>query len=434
MRLIKGLLPAPTKEKAHTLAGILLSFASGALIGFILWILYSPGENQEPPMVKESSFSILKNGPEYITYRIQKGDSLYKIFNKIGAPLKAITLIDTVKKLNFIKCLKPGVEIKIEIDPQKKDVKRLEYPLALDTLLILNNTPQGIIISRKEIDYETRLSLVGGKIKTSFFEDALEAGLTSQLVQDLVNIFEWDIDFSVDIREGDSFRVLLEDKYKDGKFAYTKRVLAAKFINHGREYQIFYFKDPEGNEGYYDSSGRSVRKEFLKSPLSYNCITSGFTSLRLHPILKIYRPHYGVDYAAPLGTPVKAVASGIITSAGWEGEFGNSITIQHNSIYTSHYGHLLRFAPGVKPGLRVKQGEIIGYVGASGLATGPHLDFRLLEKGTYINPLNIKNISREGVNPKYLSRFKVIMNEMVARLEGQEKRGIFVAQNSPLLF
>lgn len=251
------------------------------------------------------------------------------------------------------------------------------------------------------------------------------------MVLDFADIFGWDIDFFVDVREGDSFRVLLEDNYKDGKFIYTKRVLAAEFKNQGREYRVFYLKDnDDGIEGYYDSEGRSVRKQFLKSPLRYSRISSSFTNRRLHPILKIYRPHYGIDYAAPKGTPIEAVCDGKVTFAGWKGGYGNCITIQHNSTYLSNYGHLSNFANGIKSGVKVKQGEIIGYVGSTGLATGPHLDFRIAENGEFINPFNLKNVNTRGVSSTCREKFEMIKRELQARLDGPEKRGIILAKNT----
>jgi murein DD-endopeptidase MepM/ murein hydrolase activator NlpD len=351
----------------------------------------------------------------------------------MGTPLMNISdLIQTLKKLYPIKSLKPGSEIKIQIDRKNGEVRRLEYPIDQDTLLVVNNSPQGLTTIKQEIEFETRLSVIAGRIRTSFFEDAIQAGLNSQLVLNLADIFGWDIDFFVDVREGDSFRVLLEDNYKEGKFVYTKRILAAEFVNQGCTYQVFYFKNNNGIEGYYDSAGRSVRKQFLKSPLRYSRISSSFTTRRLHPILKIYRPHYGIDYAAPPGTPIEAVCDGKVIFAGWKGGYGNCITIQHSATYASNYGHLSHFAQGVKAGAKVKQGEIIGFVGSTGLATGPHLDFRIAENGAFINPFNLKNIDTEGLNSRYRGRFEEIKREMLARLDGPKRRGILLAKNSSL--
>ncbi|HUT83247.1 MAG TPA: peptidoglycan DD-metalloendopeptidase family protein [Thermodesulfobacteriota bacterium] len=433
MNLIKGLLPSEYKDRAHAIVGISLSLALGIIMGLIFRISFLSADNLEPPTIKEDRFLLLSKGFETVKYRIQRNDTLFDILHRLGTPLMNISdLIQIIKKLYPVRNLKPGSEIKIQINRNNGTVQRLECPLDQDTLLVVNNSPQGLTAYKQEIEFETRLSLIAGKIKTSFFEDSIQAGLNPQLVLDLADIFGWDIDFFVDVREGDSFRVLLKDNYKEGKFVYTKRILAAEFVNQGRTYQVFYFKNNNGIEGYYDSAGRSVRKQFLKSPLRYSRISSSFTTRRLHPILKIYRPHYGIDYAAPPGTPIEAVCDGKVMFAGWKGGYGNCITIQHNATYASNYGHLSHFAQGIKAGAKVKQGEIIGFVGSTGLATGPHLDYRISEHGDFINPFNLKNSNTEGLNSRYRGRFEEIKREMLARLDGPKRRGILLAKNSSL--
>lgn len=433
MNLIKGLLPSEYKDRAHAIVGISLSLALGIIMGLIFRISFLSADNLEPPTIKEDRFLLLSKGFETVKYRIQRKDTLFEILRRMGTPLMNISdLIQIIKKLYPVRNLKPGSEIKIQINRNNGTVQRLECPIDQDTLLVVNNSPQGLTAYKQEIEFETRLSLMAGKIKTSFFEDSIQAGLNPQLVLDLTDIFGWDIDFFVDVREGDSFRVLLEDNYKEGKFVYTKRILAAEFVNQGCTYQVFYFKNNNGIEGYYDSAGRSVRKQFLKSPLSYSRISSSFTTRRLHPILKIYRPHYGIDYAAPPGTPIEAVCDGKVISAGWKGGYGNCVTIQHSATYASNYGHLSHFAQGIKAGAKVKQGEIIGFVGSTGLATGPHLDYRISEHGDFINPFNLKNINTEGLNSRYRGRFEEIKREMLARLDGPKRRGILLAKNSSL--
>ena len=433
MNLIKGLLPSEYKDRAHAIVGISLSLALGIIMGLIFRISFLSADNLEPPTTKEDRFLLLSKGFETVKYRVQRKDTLFEILRRMGTPLMNISeLTQVAKKLYPLRNLKPGSEIRIHINQNDGVVRRLESPINQDTLLVVDNSPQGLRAYKHEIEFETRLSVIAGRIRTSFFEDAIQAGLNSQLVLNLADIFGWDIDFFVDVREGDSFRVLLEDNYKEGKFVYTKRILAAEFVNQGCTYQVFYFKNNNGIEGYYDSAGRSVRKQFLKSPLRYSRISSSFTTRRLHPILKIYRPHYGIDYAAPPGTPIEAVCDGKVIFAGWKGGYGNCITIQHSATYASNYGHLSHFAQGIKAGAKVKQGEIIGFVGSTGLATGPHLDFRIAENGAFINPFNLKNIDTEGLNSRYRGRFEEIKREMLARLDGPKRRGILLAKNSSL--
>jgi murein DD-endopeptidase MepM/ murein hydrolase activator NlpD len=219
------------------------------------------------------------------------------------------------------------------------------------------------------------------------------------------------------LRAGDTFHVLLEEKYLDGKFVRHGRVLAARFVNRGRSFWGFYFDGKVSAGGYFDREGRSLRKAFLKSPLKFTRITSTFTHSRFHPVLQIYRPHLGVDYAAPTGTPVRAVADGRVNYAGWEGGFGNMVKIQHNGTYTSMYGHLSRMASGIRTGASVRQGQLIGSVGSTGLATGPHLDFRLLKGGQFINPLKVNFINAEPVNNSEIAAFRKTVSQRIAEFE-----------------
>jgi murein DD-endopeptidase MepM/ murein hydrolase activator NlpD len=231
----------------------------------------------------------------------------------------------------------------------------------------------------KKFDYETRTATVAGVIEDSLFMAVTESGEQPQLAGDLAEIFTWDVDFYTDIQRGDSFRMLLEKQYLNGQFIRYGKILAADLVIHNKRFSAYRFR----NE-YYEAGGKALRKSFLKSPLKFARISSRFSNARLHPILKIVRPHLGVDYAAPTGTAVVAVASGRVVAAGFDGGLGKSVRLRHTDGYESVYSHLSVIAIG--GGAQVEQGEMIGQVGATGLATGPHLDFRLLRWGKYINP------------------------------------------------
>jgi murein DD-endopeptidase MepM/ murein hydrolase activator NlpD len=236
----------------------------------------------------------------------------------------------------------------------------------------------------------------------------------------LSEIFAWQIDFSTDLRKGDYFRAIVEEyRGRDEKIK-INTILAAEFYNNGKLYQAFRYADPDGRVDYYDGTGTSVRRKFLKSPLKYKRISSRFSRRRLHPILKIYRPHLGVDYAAPSGTPVVSVGDGEVVLAGWKGGFGNCVKVRHNGIYQTLYGHLRGFARGIRRGKRVKQGQVIGYVGSTGLSTGPHLDFRLTVRGKYVNPLTINLPAADPVKKAYRDEFRKLVFEHMEFLDEEE--------------
>jgi murein DD-endopeptidase MepM/ murein hydrolase activator NlpD len=244
-----------------------------------------------------------------------------------------------------------------------------------------------LISTMNNFSYETRVENVSAAIDASLFSSVLDIGERDQLAMEIAEIFGSDIDFYTDIQKGDSFRVLIEKKYLNGQFSKYGPILAASFSNKDKVFTGFRFEDENGKPAYYAPDGRSLKRSFLKSPLKFGRITSRFSRARMHPILKILRPHLGVDYAAPTGTPVQAVGAGRVTSAGYSGGSGRMIRLSHTGGYESMYLHLSRIA--VKPGAHVNQGQVIGYVGSTGMSTGSHLDFRVRRNGKAINPLKV---------------------------------------------
>ncbi|MGH9481497.1 MAG: peptidoglycan DD-metalloendopeptidase family protein, partial [Terriglobales bacterium] len=235
-----------------------------------------------------------------------------------------------------------------------------------------------------EIPYVIKLAGVSGTVQSSLFGAVEEAGEQDQLAIELADIFGWDLDFYTDTRQGDVFRVLVEKKYLDGKFAGYGQVVAAEYVNAGQPYDALRFHDELGLLAYYRPDGRPMKREFLRSPLKFAArITSGFSRERYHPILKVYRPHLGTDFAAPTGTPVQTIGNGVVTRAGRYGGDGNMVQIRHPGGYQTLYLHLSRIL--VRVGQRVAQGQRIGLVGMTGLATGPHLDFRIEQGGEFEN-------------------------------------------------
>jgi murein DD-endopeptidase MepM/ murein hydrolase activator NlpD len=268
----------------------------------------------------------------------------------------------------------------------------------------------------KNFQYETRIKHVSAEIDDSLYAAILDIGEEIQLVNDMEDIFGYDIDFNTDIKQGDSFQALIEKKYLDGKFERNGVVLAASIMNRQKLLTGYRFEDENGKPAYYAPDGRALKRSFLKSPLRVFRISSRFSYHRMHPILKIVRPHLGVDYAAPIGSPVQAVASGVVVSAGRDGANGKMIKLRHAGGYETMYLHLSRIA--VKPGTRVEQGQIIGNVGSSGLSTGPHLDFRIYRHGKAINPLKVIFPPAKPVLPEKFSRFAELRERLDNQLQG----------------
>ncbi len=255
-----------------------------------------------------------------------------------------------------------------------------------------------------------------GTIDDSLFSAAQRAGLSDAITLQLAKIFGWDIDFALEIRKGDRFRVIYTAEYLDGKKYRDGDILAAEFINRGRVFRAFRYTTPDGDTDYYDAEGHSMRKAFLRTPVKFTRISSRFTLKRWHPILKRWRSHKGVDYAAPRGTPVKAAGKGKIIFRGWKGGYGRVIMIQHNRKYTTVYGHLSAFNKRVRNGSRVQQGQIIGYVGSSGLATGPHLHYELRVNGVHTDPLKVKPPKIESLPRRYLADFRKQIQPLISQL------------------
>ena len=276
------------------------------------------------------------------------------------------------------------------------------------------------VATLEPIQYEVQLARVEGTINGSLFESVSKAGEKATLAQSLANIFAWEINFIRDIRPGDSFRVLIEKRYRNGEFKSYGRIVAAEFVNQGSKYEAYLFKDSFDKDVYFNAAGDSLKRAFLKAPLSFTRISSRFSLRRMHPILRTVRPHPGIDYAAPMGTPVKAVGNGVVTYRGWGRGAGNYITLNHPNGYETMYLHLSGFAKNLKKGGRVRQGEVIGYVGSTGYSTGPHLDFRMKKGGQFVNPEKILAPRDESVAKKKINVFKENRDSLRKYLLGEK--------------
>jgi len=265
--------------------------------------------------------------------------------------------------------------------------------------------PDGISADRIEREVLSEVVRLEGVVETSLFGAVEEVGGRPALAVKLAEIFQWDVDFLRDLRQGDSFVVIVDEQRIDGEFYRYGTIFAARFVNHGRTLDAIIFPDAEGRLGYYDLEGAPLRKMFLRAPLKFSRITSRFSGSRFHPVLKRHMPHYGVDYGAPVGTPVHATADGTVILAGRNGGGGNTVRIRHPNGYETNYLHLSRFGSGIRSGVRVSQGQVIGYVGSTGLSTGPHLDYRVRHNGKWINPLTISSPPVKPLQEDSLQRF-----------------------------
>lgn len=296
-------------------------------------------------------------------------------------------------------------------------LKALEIDQNDSTILTLEKGIRGILVQRREKPYDVELKTVSASVENSLFEDGRKAGVHPALLSQLVDLFTWDIDLEKEIRRGDSFKILYEQRSRKGQEAKTGlRILAAELTNAGQKFTAIYFEKQHGEGNYYNAEGRSLARSFLRFPLEFSAITSHFTESRFHPILRTNLPHTGVDFAAQRGTPVRAVGDGTVTEAGWNGGYGKAIDIKHDSTYMSRYAHLDSFAQGIQAGVAIKKGDVIGYVGSTGRSTGPHLHFELYKDQQYINPLSVDFPADERIEPALQKLFENQMRTYLVEL------------------
>ena len=286
--------------------------------------------------------------------------------------------------------------------------------------LLFERSPSGIRSSRIEREVRSEVVRLEGVVESSLFQAVNDAGGRPALAVGIAEIFRWDVDFLRDLRQGDSFVAVIDVQRIEGEFYRYGTIFAARFINKDRTMNAVIYPDQEGRLGYYDLDGVPLRKMFLRSPLKFSRVTSHFSPSRFHPVLKRRMPHYGVDYGAPTGTPVHVTADGVVTLAGRNGGGGNMVRVRHPNGYETNYLHLSRYGSGVRKGVRVSQGQVIGYVGSTGLSTGPHLDYRVRHNGSWINPLKISSPPVKPLEEHRLQRFLGHALAVLDLIEGGE--------------
>ena len=296
------------------------------------------------------------------------------------------TAAQTVYDLTKIRL---GRSLDLYFDPATNDFKRLVYQIDTEEELIITKQPSTStpwLAEKILIPYEVKIITSEGKIDSSMYQAALDQGIDERAIIDLANVFQWSVDFALDVRQGDTFKFIYEQRYRDGQYVMPGKIFAGRYINDDQPYYAFYFEESEDNKGYFDQDGNSVQKLFLKAPVAFKYISSGFTTgARYVQAFNVSTGHRAIDYAASSGTPIRAVGDGTVISAGWNGPYGNFVSIRHNGTYTTNYAHQSKIA--VKRGQQVTQGQTIGYVGSTGFSTGPHLHYEMVKNGVKVNPL-----------------------------------------------
>jgi murein DD-endopeptidase MepM/ murein hydrolase activator NlpD len=378
---------------------------------------------QEPPVPLEGLASLKRE-----SYRARPGDSIARLMVRFGLSEAERKLwVRAIEEHYSGKNLAVGTDLHFYFnrpDPLARGedgrdrLKAFEIEISEDWVLTWEKGNKGIVFTKRERPYDIERKTGAGTVETIPFGDGAQAGLAPGLLSDLVDIFSWDIDFDRNVQRGDTFRIVYEERTRKGSARKPLlQILAAEIISAGQRYFAIYFEKEKGKGGYYDLDGRSLARAFLRFPLEFTSISSYFTHARPHPILKIDRSHHGVDFVAGRGTPVRAIGDGRVAHAGWKKDgYGRRVEIQHDFAYATRYAHLERFTKGIRAGVNVKKGQVIGYVGSSGLATGPHLHFELYKDQQYVDPLNFEFPREDRIEPALRRAFEDLKRHLLAQL------------------
>lgn len=355
---------------------------------------------------------------------VKKGDSLARCFKRQGISAQELHRLEQScdkKTLKQLQQLRVGQ--KMDFLVKDKQLQAFHLHLANRQILKMARQANGQFLANADTpSYQKQLAYRSSTVKDSLFVSAKKAGLSHQLISQMVDILGHDIDFGLDIRNNDHFHVLFEENYLDGQKTSVGEILAVEFINRGKKYQAVRFTDAKGRSGYFSPEGTALNKAFLRTPVEFSRISSHFGS-RKHPVLHHMRVHKGVDYAAPIGTPVKAVADAKVVFAGTKGGYGKTIELKHNTMHTTLYAHLSKFAQ-VKAGSSVKKGQVIGYVGKTGLASGPHLHFEFRVNGVHQNPLTVALPKLQAIPEADKKAFDSHAKKMIALLQARKNTAL----------
>lgn len=356
---------------------------------------------------------------EWNSVSVASGETLSILFEKAGLSANTLhAVINSSKGARAFTRLKAGQILEFKQSEQGELLGLRSQVSSLETIRI-DRQGDAFLFSKEVIEPQLSNRFASGSIDSSLFLAAQQAGLSHNLTMQMANIFGYDIDFAREIRRGDSFEVLFEEKHVDNQRVGTGNILAARFVNRGRTFTAVRYTDRQGHTSYYRADGTSMRKAFIRTPVEFARISSRFNPGRRHPVLNKIRAHKGVDYAAATGTPIKATGDGRVVHVGRKGGYGNTIVIKHGQTYQTLYAHMSRYAQGIRVGSNVAQGQTIGYVGMTGLATGPHLHYEFLVNGQHVDPLGIKLPVSDPIPKSERTAFMQISTQMMASLDQQ---------------
>jgi murein DD-endopeptidase MepM/ murein hydrolase activator NlpD len=391
-----------------TLGPTLLVLAGISLFAVLLFLGSSPGLN--PPAHEKAQSSLLRIGGI-----VEKGQSLYEIFKRHELdPRELFHMKEALAGVHSTREFRPGQPYEFHVDPERR-LHAFVYWVNDDALVRVTRAAEGYQAEKLNLEYEKKILCLEGAIEDNLIASMGGGQQNLLLALNLSDVFAWDIDFTTALRKGDTFRILVEGLYRDGGFRKYGNILAAEFVNDGTLYRAYRF-EVDGKADYYDADGRSLRKAFLKAPLSFRRISSGFSKSRLHPVLQVRRAHNGTDYVAPKGTPVSAMANGQVVSAGLQGGYGKLVVIRHPNGYKTFYGHLSGFAKGIRKGASVTQGQLVGTVGSTGMSTGPHLHFEMRVNDRPVNPRKVIIPPGDPVPEALLASYRATRDELAGRL------------------
>jgi murein DD-endopeptidase MepM/ murein hydrolase activator NlpD len=404
------------KKKIRLFIGIiiLIMLALAAIVIFKDFI-FEPIVNPLPKKPQTIEYGIVTDSFKIVRDEIKPGDNLGEIFSNLNVNQKIIGNLDKYTDSVFdIRRLRSGNTYTAMMSNDSSS--KLQYFIYAinDTSYVIFDFRDSLHVNTDSKDVVRKVKSFSGVINSSLWLTMQQLGADPNLAIALSNIYQWSIDFYA-IQKGDTFKVIYDELEVDGKPISLGEIHAAEFIHGGKVYNAYRFEQGSVTD-YFDDKGQNLRKEFLKAPLSFSRITSRFSNSRMHPILRIRRPHHGVDYAAPKGTPVHTIGRGTVAKASFSGGAGRIVTVRHNNGYSSSYMHLAGFGSGIRPGASVSQGQIIGYVGSSGLSTGAHLDFRVYKNNVAINPLTIESPPALPVEKRYIPEFDSISKVYRAKL------------------